>query len=198
MFEETAAPRAAAAQVQWTPDEAVVVLVELQPEIMAGSRTNPETALRQAVSMLVEGTGALGIPIVRSVISLAPGVVPTVIEELRGEPPIVRSTVGVFDHAESRRAIDAHGRPVIAIGGISSEIAVLHAVVGARRSGHDVQVLVDACGGFSKRTEQAALRQMEAAGATLSSVASFLTSMTPSLDDPRAKAVFGSLARLWT
>ena len=191
-------PRTTAAQGQWTPGDAVVVLVELQPEIMVGSRTNPETELRQAVSMLVEGTGALGIPIVRSVISLAPGVAPATIEELRGEPPVVRSTVGVFDHAGSRQAINAHGRPVIAIGGISSEIAVLHAVLGARRSGYAVHVLVDACGGFSERTEQAAFRQMEAAGATLSSVASFLTSLTPSLDDPRARAVFGSLSRLWT
>ncbi len=190
--------RAAVAQAQYTPNDAIVVLVELQPEIMVGSRTNPEAKLRQAVSMLVEGTEALGIPIVRSVISLAPGVVPTTIEELRGEPPVVRSTVGVFDHAESRQAIDAHGRPVVAIGGISSEIAVLHAVLGARRSGHAVHVLVDACGGLSERTEQAAFRQMEAAGATLSSVASFLTSMTPSLDDPHAGAVFGCLSRLWT
>ena len=183
---------------QFTSGNAIIVLVELQPEIMIGSRTNPETSLRQAVNMLVEGTGALGVTIVRSVISLAPGVVPATIAELRGEPAIVRSTIGVFDHAESRRAIEAYGRSVVAIGGISSEIAVLHAVLGARRSGHAVHVLVDVCGGFSERTEQAAFRQMEAAGATPSSVASFMTSMTPSLEDPRAMAVFGSSSRLWT
>lgn len=198
MFEHTATSLAAETKGRWAADEAVVVLVELQPEIMVGSRTNPETELRRAVGMLVEGTAALGIPIIRSVIAVAPGVAPTTIEELRGEPPLVRSTVGVFDDAESRRVIDAHGRPVVAIGGISSEIAVLHAVLGARRSGYVAYVLVDACGGFSERTEQAALRQMEMAGAILSSVASFLTSMTRSLEDSRTRAVFGSLSRLWT
>lgn len=86
---------------------------------------------------------------------------PATIEGLRGEPPVVRSTVGVFDHAESRRVIDAHGRPVVAIGGISSKIAVPHAVLGARRSGHAVHVLVDAYGGFSGRSK-AAFRQTEA------------------------------------
>lgn len=200
MFEGTGAvaPQTALAHAQRTGDDAVVVLVELQPEIMRGNRTTPETELRRAVSMLVEGTGALGVPIIRTVIALTPGVVPATIEELSAEPPVVRSTAGVFDDPESRSAIDAQSRPVVAIGGISSEIAFLHAVLGARRLGYAVHVLVDACGGFSKRMEQAAFRQMESAGATLSSVASFLTSMTPSLNDLRARAVFGSLSRLWT
>lgn len=165
---------------------------------MAGNRTNPEATLRQAVSILVEATQVLGIPILRSVISLQRGVVPETIKELRGEPPIVRSMVGVFDHEGSRQVFEAHGRSVIAIGGISSQIAVLHAVLGARRSGHAVHVLVDACGGLGKRTERAAFNQMEAAGATMSSVASFLTGMTPSLKDSRTQAVFGSLSPLWT
>ena len=119
------------------------------------------------------------------------------IEELDGKPPVVRSTVGVLDHAESRKLLVAHNRRVVAIGGVSSEVAVLQSVLGARRLGYSVHVLVDVCGSLSERTEQAAFRQMEQAGATLSSVPSFLTGLTPDLDDPRFQAVLGLLSRLW-
>ena len=87
MFEGTGAvaPQTALAHAQRTGDDAVVVLVELQPEIMVGSRTNSEPEPRQAVSMLVEGKGTLGIPIVRSIIAHAPGVVPLTIADAESQ-----------------------------------------------------------------------------------------------------------------
>lgn len=107
---------------------------------------------------------------------------------MAGEAPLIRSTVGVLDHAESQASLLAHSRPVIAIG-VSSKVAVLHTVLAARRLGHPVHVIVDLCGSRSERAEQAALRQMEQAGATLSAVASLLTGLIPNLDDPRAETV---------
>ena len=84
------------------PNDLIVVLTDLQPQIVKRSRTNPEASLRRASRILVEGAGALGIPVLRSVIRLESGTAPEVIEELDGKPPVVRSTVGVLDHAESR------------------------------------------------------------------------------------------------
>ena len=180
-----------------TPSDVVVVLTDLQPQIVSRSRTNPDACLRRAARILVDGAGILGIPVLRSVIRLEPGVAPEAIEELDGEPALVRSTVGVLDHGASREAVLAHGRAAIAIGGVSSEVAVLHAVLGARRLGRAVHALVDVCGSRNERTEQAAFRHMEAAGATLSSVPSLLAGLTPDLDDPRAHAVLGLLSRPW-
>lgn len=177
-------------------DNVIVVLTDLQPPIVKHSRTNPEHNLRRACGVLVDGAGALGIPVLNSVIRLGAGTDPEVIEELDGAPPLIRSTVSVLDHEESLSAIRGHGRSVIAIGGVSSEIAVLHAVLGARRLGHLVHVLVDVCGSMNDRAERAAFRQMERAGATLSSVPSFLTGLTPDLEEPRGQAVLGLLSRL--
>lgn len=180
-----------------TSDDMIVVLTDLQPQIVKRSRTNPEASLRRASSILVEGASALGIPVLQSVIRLEPGTAPEVIKELDGEPPVVRSTVGVLDHEESRYVLVAHNRRVVAIGGVSSEVAVLHAVLGARRLGYSVYVLVDVCGSLNERTEQAAFRQMEAAGATLSSVPSLLTGLAPDVEGPRFQTVLGLLSRLW-
>lgn len=175
----------------------MIVLADLQPQIVARSRTNPEASLRRASGVLVEGANLLGIPVLRSIIRLGPGTVPETIEELRGEPPLIRSTVGVLDDEGSRDALRAHGRFTIAIGGVSSEIAVLHAVLGARRLAYSVHVLVDVCGSQSERAEQVAFRQMEAAGATLSSVSSLLTGLAPDLNGPDFPVIFGLLSHLW-
>lgn len=177
-------------------DDVIVVLTDLQPAIVYHSRTNPEARLRRAVGVLVDGAGVLGIPVLRSVIRLGPDIAPELIDELRAEPPVIRSTVGVMDHEQSRHTVLAHQRSVLAVGGVSTEIAVLHAVLGARRQGHRVHVLVDVCGSLNERAEQAAFRQMEGAGATLSSVPSLLTGLTPDLESPRGRAVLGLLARL--
>lgn len=179
-------------------NDVVIALVDLQPQIVAHSRTNPEPSLRRAAGILVEGASVFGVPLLRSIIRLEPGVVPETIEELRGEESITRSTVGVLDHEESRNAVLAHRRSVIAIGGVSSEVAVLHSALGARELEHPVHVLVDVCGSRSDRAEQAAFRTMEAAGATLSSVASLLTGLAPDLDSPEFALIVRLLSRLWT
>ena len=114
-------------------DDMIVVLPDIQPQIVERSRTTPEASLRRACGALVEVAGALGIPVLQSVIRLGPGTVPEAIEELDGEPPVIRPTVGVLDHEESRKALLAHDRSVIAIGGVSSEVAVLRSILRARR-----------------------------------------------------------------
>lgn len=176
----------------------IIVLTDLQPEIVRRSRTNSETSLRRASGILRDAAGALGIPVLQSVIRLGPGTTSEVISELDGGEPLIRSTVGVFDHDESRNAIRAHGRTVVAVGGVSSEVAVLHAVLGARRLGYPVHVLVDVCGSLDERTEAAAFKRMEAAGATLSSIPSLITELTPDLDSPGFGAMLGLLSRLWS
>lgn len=179
--------------------DAMVVLSDLQPQIVArGTRTTSEYGLLRAVSILVEAAGVLAMPVFSSVVPWGAGGASETIGELKGVPSLARSTVGVFECENSRRAIEGHGRSVVAIGGVSSEVAVLHASLGALRAGHTVHVLTDVCGGFTERTENAAFRQMEAAGATMSSVASFLTSVMPSITDTRAGAVFAGLSRFWS
>lgn len=179
--------------------DAMIVLSDMQPAIVGrGCRTMSESALRKAVSILRAAANVLEVPLFNSVIPLGPdGVGTETIDELAGEPSMARSTVGIFEDDGSRDALAGYGRSVIAIGGVSTEVAVLHSVLGALRTGHEVHVLTDACGGFDVRTETAAFRQMEAAGATMSSVPSFLTGMMGSLIEPRGQAILAALSRFW-
>jgi len=83
-----------------------------------------------------------------------------------------------FDEA-TRAAIAATGRQHLVIAGFATEAVVLHAVCDAIAAGYRAYVPVDACGGLSSRTEEAAFRQVEAAGGITTSVVTLVTAMVP-------------------
>jgi nicotinamidase-related amidase len=75
-------------------------------------------------------------------------------------------------------------------------VVVLHAVLDACKQGYRVLVPVDACGGLSERTEEAALRQIEAAGAISTSVVSIATKLAPDFTTDVGKQMFGIVQKL--
>jgi len=97
---------------------------------------------------------------------------------------------------QTREAIDAVKRPVIVIAGFAAEAVVLPAAVSALESDYRVQVPVDACGGLSARTEEAAFRQIEAAGGQTTSVVSLVTAVTPDFAQEPGRKAFAALEAL--
>jgi hypothetical protein len=177
--------------------QVILMFAELQPSIVASSRTVSDSLLIKAVSIAVDVAKQLDIPVISSGIQMAPDAPAEMIAPLIPYPAFIRATTSMFDDQAILRALGEYERPILGIGGISSEIAVLHSVIDAIKRGYDVHILCDCCSGLSERTEEAAFRQMEAAGATLSNLSSFLTGFTPRLDDQTAQVVYPALARLW-
>ena len=138
-------------------ENVTLLLLEMQPEIVASSRTMPSLELARRAGLLVKAAKALGIPVLASVVPLGPDHKPSLIEELRHEPPLVRTTMSAMDREAVARQITASGRGVLLLGGVSLEVALLHTALGAQRQNLAVHLLVDVCGGLSERTEQTAL-----------------------------------------
>lgn len=178
-------------------DTAVILLLELQPEIVKSSKTVPEDALRRAIGALVSAGQDLGIPALASVVPLG-SAAPTLIGEAGKLSPFVRTTISAFDDARISDAIGSSGRRLLLLAGVSSEIAVLQSAIDARRRGFEVHVLADCCGGLSKRTEATAFRQIEQAGGVISNVSSCLTSFVSDMATPAGQTVMAALAELWS
>lgn len=158
----------------YAPAEAGIVFIEMQPEIVRTTETISVEALSKATAALTGAAKILGIPIFASGVQFGPDKAPSFGPELKGHPMLLRKSPGVLDEPDIAEKIKAAGCKVLAIAGMSSEMAVLHTVHSALRQGYDVHVIVDACVGLSARIEQAAFQQVQAAGAKLSSVSSFL------------------------
>ncbi|WP_226598580.1 isochorismatase family protein [Streptomyces violascens] len=136
-------------------------LADLQEGIVELSGTTSPATIRRSVGFLVQLAQLLDIPVTLSAAPRPGG--PEVIEEHPSpERPCSCAPACAWDDAATRQAITAQPRKSLAICGVTSEIVVLHTALGAIAAGYEVSVLLDACGGLSPRTEQAAFRQIEA------------------------------------
>ncbi len=174
------------------PSDAALLMIDIQPVIIDNSHTYPGRKVKLAAGVAVKVASLLGMP---AFVSLVPtgAKAPEPVDELAELPRFPRHFAGSFNQSELREAIGATGRKVLAIGGIVSEIAVLQGGLTAIREGYTVHVLVDCCGGLTERTEQAAFRQLEAAGAVLSSVCSFFTTISGDFSTPEGGEMLKTL-----
>lgn len=156
-----------------TPDTTQILFIDIQPEIVGSSRTNPPEKLIRAAVAIARIGRLFGLPMTASIVPAGPGeprLVPELAAELPGVVPLVRTMVPVFDDAPTAAAIAASDRHDLVVCGVVTEVAVLLACFGAVVHGHEVHVPVDACGGTSPRTEDAAFRRIESFDANTAAV----------------------------
>jgi hypothetical protein len=108
----------------------------------------------------------------------------------------LRASASPFLDEATKNLLAQSKRKVLVIGGFATEAVVLHAVLDARVQGYEVLVPMDVCGGMSARTEQAALRQIIAAGAITTSVVSIATKLAPDFTTDLGKDLFDIVQRL--
>lgn len=183
-----------------TASDILILFADLQDDIVKYSKTNQEKTIRKSAHALAQIAKALNISTLATVVRLGPND-PAAIDEVTDVIPnlqtIARPGPQVFAHEQTREVIKASGKRTLVIAGVASEIVVLHAALGARAESMDVQVLLDAGGGFSERTENAAIRQMEAKGVVTSSLSSFATSLVTDFTQQDGVAVIQALGPLW-
>jgi hypothetical protein len=188
----------ASAWDQLSADSAQLLLCDLQPEIVARSKTIDRDTLSKSAGVLLEIAKLFSLPTTLSVVPEGDKA-PELISELRSSgfaQEKLRASASPFFDAATKNLLAQSTRKVLIIGGFATEAVVLHAVLDARARAYQVLVPVDVCGGMSERTEQAALRQILAAGAITTSVVSIATKLTPDFTTDLGKELFNIVQRL--
>lgn len=181
---------------QLNSSEVMILFADLQDSIVGLSATQPEAAIRKSAGALASLARDLAIPAFASMVPFgtdAPKPIDEIVAALPDLPVLSRSGPSVFAHGATRAALEAAGRRVLVVAGVACEVVVLHAALAARASGLQVHVLLDASGGFSRRTEDAALREIEAVGGVPSSVSSFATRLCDDFGSREGRAAMGLL-----
>jgi nicotinamidase-related amidase len=176
-----------------------VLFADLQPQIVARSKTNPPEALSLSARVLAQIARLLHLPVHLSVVpegGQAPQLIPELARQTEGVPQYSRMSVSPFLDEATRAAIAATGRRHLIVAGFATEAVVLHAVCHAIAAGYQVHVPVDACGGMSSRTEDAAFRQIEAQGGITTSVVTLVTALTPDFSTDLGQQALGILQSL--
>lgn len=141
----------------------------------------------------------LGIPMFFSVVP-ENGRPPTHLPTLAGHAvpanTFVRRSASPFMDGGLVEAMAETGRGILVVAGFATEAVTLKAGLDGLVAGYDVRVALDAGGGRSERTENAALRRLERAGAITTSVADIIISCAPDFSRPPGSETFAVLHEL--
>ena len=151
-----------------TPDNAVLAMIDYQPDQYAGVGSIAHDELLLNVTMLGRVATAFELPVVLSTVYVKHGMAgtnPELRAALPGVPEIDRTTLNSWEDPDFRAAVEASGRKKLIVAGLWSEICVAFPVIDALQAGYEVYVVVDAIGGVSKAAHEAALQRMVQAGA---------------------------------
>jgi hypothetical protein len=177
--------------------DVIVLFADLQTGIVELSQTNPVDRLKTGVRALAKLAKVLGIPAVVSGVRGEDGkpskMIPQIAEGLGDLPTHHRTTCDSFLNEEIVSAIEATGRKTLLISGVATELAVQLPALTASDQGYKVFVVLDACGGMSERTEQAALQRMAKAGATTVSVMTLAGELAGDFREVKAQQAIGIL-----
>ncbi len=173
--------------------DALLLLADLQAGIADLPLTVPAPRLARGVGALLELATIFEIPIL---ITIVPGADGTTSPLMAGARVLVRTTPNAFNDADIRAAIESSGRRTLLVSGVATEVAVALPCLTAAAEGYDVHAVLDACGGISERTEDAALRRMVHAGVRTTSVPTLIGELAGDFTQPKGGQAIGVLFEL--
>ena len=112
------------------PKTVQVLFADLQPQIVARSKTNTPDALARSAAVLAQVARLLHLPMHLSVVpegGQRPELIPELARETEGVAQYLRVSVSPFLDEATRAAIAATGRQHLVIAGFATEAVVLHA-----------------------------------------------------------------------
>lgn len=151
-----------------TPQNAVLAMIDYQPEQYAGVGSVGQEELLAHVTMLGRVATAFELPVVLSTVYVKHGMSGTnkeLLEALPGVPEIDRTTMNSWEDPDFRAEVERSGRKKLIIAGLWTEVCVAFPTLDALRAGYEVYVVTDAIGGVSKVAHESAMQRMIQAGA---------------------------------
>jgi nicotinamidase-related amidase len=180
--------------------DAILLLADLQAGIADLPLTVPQASLKRGVAALVRLAEIFEIPILITVVPGAEGKPSPLMTEAeaarRGGQYFVRTTPNAFNDAELRVAIESSGRKTLLVSGVATEVAVELPCLTAAAEGYEVHAVLDACGGISPRSEDAALRRMSRAGVHTTSIPTLIGELAGDFTQPKGAQAIGVLFEL--
>ena len=174
----------------YTEDNAVLFVV-LNVIIVGGVKTIGRHKLRRTAGALAKLCALHALPAFLSSVPPGGAYLKAVLEPLGDVDVRPRTVTTAFGDDGLVAALAATGRKTLVLAGVASEIVVLRTgeteptygdvlrtALDAREAGYAVQIAIDACGGFSDRTEAAAWSRATTSGAVMTSVVTLASELT--------------------
>lgn len=175
--------------------DSIILFADLQDGIADLPLTMPLERLKKGVLSLARLAKLFDIPaIVTAVGGAEPPKIMKEIEDGMGPLPThIRTTADSFLNEAIADEIKKSGRKTILISGVATELAVQLPALTGVDLGYRTFVVVDACGGTSERTEQAALHRIIANGGSTACVMGLAGELAGDFREAKAQEAIGIL-----
>jgi nicotinamidase-related amidase len=151
-----------------TPDNCVVTLIDLQPQMLFGvGNFDRQTVINNNVA-LAKAARVFDIPVVLSTVEtkgFSGNMWPQIQAVFPKQVPIERTTMNSWDDENFVAAVQKSGRKKIVLAGLWTETCVALATIQAMHDGYDVHVVEDCCGDVSQLSHDNAMKRIIQAGA---------------------------------
>ena len=184
-----------------TPENAVVTMIDYQPEQYAGVKSVAHDELLMHVTMLGKVATTFSLPVILSTVYVKHGMSgtnPELRQALPGVEEIDRTTMNSWEDSDFRDAVKKTGRKKLIVAGLWTEVCVTFPVLDALQEGYKVYFVADAIGGVSKTTHECAMQRMIQAGATPITVLGLACELQRDWGRPQADRLRGIMREYFT
>jgi len=151
-----------------TPDNCVVTLIDLQPQMLFGVANFDRQAIINNNVALSKAARVFGVPVVLSTVetrSFSGNMWPQIQAVFPKQTPIERTSMNSWDDENFVAAVAKSGRKKIVLAGLWTETCVALPTVQAIHDGYEVYVVEDCCGDVSQLAHDNAMKRVLQAGA---------------------------------
>src|SRR5438477_6229820 len=151
-----------------TPDNCVVTLIDLQPQMLFGVANFDRQSIINNNVALAKAARVFDLPVVLSTVeteSFSGNIWPQIKAVFPGVSPIERTSMNSWDDENFVAAIRKSGRKKIVLAGLWTETCVALPTIQAIHDGYEIYVVEDCCGDVSQLAHDNAMRRVVQAGA---------------------------------
>src|SRR6185436_321350 len=151
-----------------TPDNCVVTLIDLQPQMLFGVSNFDRQSVINNNILLAKAARVFNVPVVLTTVEtkgFSGNMWPQIQAIFPNQTPIERSSMNSWDDKNFVAAVEKTGRKKIVLAGLWTEVCVAFPTVQAIYDGYEVYVVEDCCGDVSQLAHDNAMKRVIQAGA---------------------------------
>ena len=150
-----------------TPDNCVVALIDLQPQMLFGTANFDRQAVINNNLVLSKAARVFDVPVILTTVEttgFSGNMWPQIQAVFPGQEPIERSSMNSWDDPKFVAAVQRTGRKKIVLAGLWTETCIALATIQAIHDGYEVYVVEDCCGDLSQLSHDNAMKRVVQAG----------------------------------
>ncbi|MFF9048864.1 hydrolase [Streptomyces parvulus] len=165
---DLASVRAAPSPDLITPDNAMMLFIDHQPQMFFGAGSTDRASVINATVGLAKAARVFDVPVVLSTVaaeSFSGPILPQLREVFPQHGIVDRTSMNAWEDPALVEAVRATGRGKIVMAGLWTEVCLVLPALSALNQGYEVYVVADASAGVTPAAHEHAMQRMTAAGA---------------------------------